>query len=80
MADRSSNPSREFAIAPGQVVKFRYRNWQGIVADRTARFEALVYSSNEWHPEPQWLVKAFDLDKGEARLFALQDMVPLEDD
>jgi predicted DNA-binding transcriptional regulator YafY len=80
MSDHSNKPSREIAIAPGQVLKFRYRNWQGIVADRTARFEALIYGSTEWHRAPQWLVKAVDLDKGEVRLFALQDMVPLEVD
>jgi hypothetical protein len=58
----------------------RYRNWQGIVADRTARFEALLYSSTEWHRTPQWLIKAIDLDKGEVRLFALQDIVPVDSD
>jgi hypothetical protein len=75
----SNHINTEMALAPGQVLKFRYKNWQGIVADRKARFEALVYGSTEWHPKPQWLVKAVDLDKGEVRLFALQDMVPLED-
>jgi hypothetical protein len=80
MSGHTNKPAREIAIVPGQILKFRYKNWQGIVADRTARFESLIYSSNEWHRTPQWLVKAVDLDKGEVRLFALQDMAPLEGD
>ena len=78
MPDQSNKPPREIAIVPGQILIFRYKNWKGIVADRTIRFEALIYGSNEWHRSPQWLVKAVDLDKGDVRVFALQDMVPLE--
>jgi hypothetical protein len=80
MPDRTAKPAPEITIAPGQVMKFRYKNWQGVVADRTARFEALLYTNTEWHRTPQWLVRAIDLDKGEVRLFALQDMVPLDSD
>jgi hypothetical protein len=79
MSDQPTKPAPQITIAPGQVLKFRYKNWQGVVADRTARFEALIYTSNEWHITQQWLIKAIDLDKGEERLFALQDMVPLDD-
>lgn len=80
MSDHPLKLEVEIAIAPGQVMKFQYRNWQGVVADRTAKFEALIYTSNEWHRTPQWLVKAYDLDKGEVRLFALKDMMPLDSD
>ncbi len=79
MSDQSIKPAPQIAIAPGQVLKFLYKNWQGVVATRKARFEALIYTSNEWHRTPQWLIKATDLDKGEERLFALQDLVPLDD-
>jgi len=64
-------------FAPGQVIHFRYRNWQGVVAQRTARVIGLVYGATEWHPEAQWLLKAFDLEKGAVRLFALSDMAPV---
>ncbi|WP_342629782.1 hypothetical protein AAC691_08925 [Nguyenibacter vanlangensis] len=80
MSDQSRKHALEIPIIPGQIVKFRYKNWQGIVAERTAEFEALLFTSNEWHRTPQWLVKAIDLDKGEVRLFALRDMVPLDND
>ena len=62
----------------GQVIKFRYRNWKGSVSERTARVANLVYGTTEWHPQPQWLVQGFDMEKGAERLFALQDMAPFE--
>jgi predicted DNA-binding transcriptional regulator YafY len=66
-------------FAPGQVIRFRYKNWQGVVAERTARVVSLVYGSTEWHPEPQWLLRAFDFERQDVRLFALRDMLPLKD-
>ena len=78
MADHPAETANEVGITPGQVVRFRYTNWRGVTTDRIARFEALVYTSTEWHRQPQWLVRAIDLDIGEIRLFALQDMVPLD--
>jgi hypothetical protein len=78
MADHPAEPAHEVGITPGQVLRFRYKNWRGVTANRIARFEALVYASTEWHRQPQWLIRAIDLDTGETRLFALQDMVPLD--
>jgi predicted DNA-binding transcriptional regulator YafY len=63
---------------PGQTIVFRYRNWKGDVSDRTARVISLTYGATEWHREPQWLLKAFDIEKNAERLFALRDMVPAE--
>ena len=63
---------------PGQTIRFVYRNWQGVVAIRTARVMSLVYGSTEWHPEPQWLLQAVDLEKGAVRLFAIGDMRPAD--
>lgn len=63
---------------PGQTIRFEYRNWQGVVATRRARVISLVYGVTEWHPEPQWLLEAVDLEKDLVRLFALQHMKPAE--
>jgi predicted DNA-binding transcriptional regulator YafY len=65
-------------FVPGQVVRFRYRNWKGVVSERTARVTTLVYGTTEWHPQPQWLMQAFDMEKKSERTFALHDMVPIE--
>jgi predicted DNA-binding transcriptional regulator YafY len=64
---------------PGQVLRFRYVNWQGVVANRTTRVIELTFGKTEWHPEPQWLLKAYDIEKNAVRFFALQDMVPIGD-
>jgi predicted DNA-binding transcriptional regulator YafY len=67
-----------FAVefTPGQIIRFTYTNWQGVVAERKAQVISLVYEGTEWHPEPQWLLQAFDVEKNAVRLFALRDMVP----
>ncbi len=60
----------------GQEIVFRYCNWRGETALRRATPIELVYGATEWHPEPQWLVKAIDVDSKSLRLFALKDMGP----
>lgn len=56
-------------------VGFVYRNWRGEVAERRVEIRGLWYGSTEWHPEPQWFLKAVDLDKHESRDFALRDIM-----
>ena len=57
-----------------------YTNWRGETAVRRIRLDFIAYGnealgfgwgSNEWHPEEQMLLSAFDVDKGERRTFAL---------
>lgn len=59
---------------PGQKLRFRYTNWQGIASTRDVEVISLVYGSNEWHRDPQWILAALDRDKGEVRYFALCDV------
>ena len=66
------------SFEPDQVIKFEYKNWRGVKAVRKARVVALTYGSTDWHPEPQWLLKAYDFERGDVRLFAVCDMVPLD--
>jgi hypothetical protein len=33
----------------------------------------LWFGTSEWHPEEQWFLQAFDMDKREERDFALRD-------
>ena len=55
-------------------VEFDYVNWKGEKSKRRARLLSFFYGSNEYHPEPQWLYSAYDLDKKKPRTFALKDM------
>lgn len=56
---------------PNKVV---YKNWKGNVGERVICPLSLSFGSNEYHPEPQWLLEAIDVEKGELRHFALKDI------
>lgn len=52
-----------------------YRNWRGEVGLRRVRAAdlRLWHGTTKWHPDPQPLLRAFDLDKAAWRDFALED-------
>ena len=60
-------------VQPGAPVTLTYTNWKGETAQRTIIPRRVWWGSTEWHPEPQWLLTAFDVDKGSERDFALKD-------
>ena len=55
-------------------IEFDYVNWKGNRSKRRAEVNEYYFGSNEYHPEPQWLLEAYDLDKKAMRMFALKDM------
>lgn len=55
-------------------LRILYTNWQGQTAERRIVPDRIWFGSTEYHPEPQWLIDAFDADKQAPRTFALQDM------
>lgn len=57
------------------LIRMKYRNWKGVVADRCVTEPNLWFGSTEYHKEEQWLMHAFDVDKGEYRDFALKDIL-----
>lgn len=70
----SSPPNPPMENRPDHVVMIRYTNYRGETADRRIVPQAIRFASTEWHPEPQWLLDAIDLDKGAARSFAMRDI------
>jgi hypothetical protein len=46
-----------------QYVVIDYTNWRGERAERRIRPICIHFESNEWHPEPQWLLHAECLDR-----------------
>lgn len=56
----------------GRAVNIRYTNYRGETAWRTVLPLRIFWGRNEWHPEDQWLMDAFDADKDTERTFALQ--------
>lgn len=59
----------------GPAVTILYRNWRGEVSRRRILPRFIRYGATEWHPEPQYVLEAFDLDKGADRSFALADVL-----
>ena len=55
-------------------VTFQYKNWKNETRIRRVTPGLLWFGSNKWHPDPQWLLTAFDEEKGEDRDFALKDI------
>lgn len=51
-----------------------YTNWRGERSTRRIVPLAITYGSNDFHPEPQWILTAKDLDKGALRNFAMKDI------
>jgi hypothetical protein len=63
-----------YEIVHHDKIEFDYVNWKGNKGHRRAEIDEFYYGSTEYHPKPQWLLSAFDLDKKEYRIFAMKDM------
>jgi hypothetical protein len=53
-----------------KTVDMQYMNWKGSVSLRRILPHHVWYGKNEWHPEEQWLLRAFDIEKNAWRDFA----------
>lgn len=51
-----------------------YTNWRGETSEREIIPIRPWFGATEWHPEPQWLLKAIDVAKGAERDFAMKDI------
>jgi predicted DNA-binding transcriptional regulator YafY len=58
-----------------QMAIIRYTNWRGETMLRKIIPKAIRFGSTEWHPEEQWLLDAYDLDRGADRSFAMKDIL-----
>ncbi|WP_374327930.1 hypothetical protein [Paracoccus pantotrophus] len=65
-------PAEEAPRRAGPIT-MTYRNYRGEIAERRIIPEWVGFGATDWHPEPQWLLRAFDLDKNARRDFALAD-------
>lgn len=57
-----------------KAVQVDYTNWRGEKGTRTIVPESIYFGSTEWHPEKQWLLRAYDVEKQAYRDFALKDI------
>jgi hypothetical protein len=64
-------------IEPGAAYTFTYTNWRGRTARRRVRVLDIIWGATDWHTDPQWLLRAIDLDEppGNAeRAFAMANI------
>ncbi len=54
----------------GEPVQVAYTNWRGEATTPTIFPMRIFWGSNEWHPEPGWLIEALDIGKQALRTFA----------
>jgi hypothetical protein len=59
---------------PHQFVKIEYTNWRGFRSVRRIRPRYLAFENNEWHPETQWILYAYDLERIAERTFAMANI------
>lgn len=64
-------PEPELTAEP---VMIGYTNWRGEYAEREIIPLHVWFGSTDWHPDPQWLLKATDVAKGAERDFAVKDI------
>jgi predicted DNA-binding transcriptional regulator YafY len=56
------------------MVLFHYVNHAGKAAEHRVVPVKLWFGSTAWHPYPQWLLEAVDVDKGALRDFAMSNV------
>lgn len=59
---------------PREEVVIDYTNYRGKRAIRRIRPIRIAFENSEWHTDTQWIVHALDVDRGELREFAMQDI------
>ncbi len=61
---------------PAHIVE--YTNYRGETARRVIIPIRMWWGKTEWHPEEQWMLTAWDVEKNASRDFAWQDMQPVQ--
>lgn len=56
------------------LVKIDYTNWLDRRRYRLIKPISIRFGSNEFHKEPQWLLRAVDTERNVEREFALKDI------
>jgi len=63
--------SPEFLKHP---MKVRYTNWRGETAIRTIVPLEVYFGKTEYHPEEQWLLKVWDVERSAERIYAFKEI------
>jgi len=61
-------------MSEAKSVRIVYTNYKGETDIRRILPKEIIFGSNEWHKEDQWLLLAYDQDKQADRTFAMKDI------
>lgn len=64
----------DFKVEQDKIVTILYTNWKGKTSLRQIIPVEVKWESSEWHPELQWILSAWDVEKGDYRSFAMKDI------
>lgn len=74
--NKADSASRRLVVTDTRkVITIRYTNYKGETALRHILPLQIRFVATEWHPEEQWVLEAFDLDKQAERSFAIKDIL-----
>ncbi len=62
------------AMTMNRAVKVIYTNWRGETAERSIIPVSISWGTTEWHPQEQWLLKVWDIERQAYRDYALKDI------
>ena len=65
-------------VVIGEVATMTYTNYRGERADRLVLPQRVWFGATDWHPQPQWLMDAYDFDREALRSFAIGDVEGFE--
>jgi predicted DNA-binding transcriptional regulator YafY len=66
--------TQPFETQQAKQAKIVYTNYKGETAIRLIQPLHIFFGSTPWHPRQQWFLKAYDVEKGEERDFAMTDI------
>lgn len=57
-----------------KIVRIVYTNYRGETGARRIVPKEIKFGSTQYHPQEQWLLVAYDVDKNAERTFAVKDI------
>ncbi|MFC1870642.1 hypothetical protein ACFLXW_00050 [Candidatus Dependentiae bacterium] len=57
-----------------KAVTVLYTNWRGETAERAIKPIEIYWGKTEWHPEEQWLLRVWDIERDAERCYTMKDI------
>jgi len=74
VAKKVQLPAEITAAMQSNPIKVLYTNYRGETAVRTIVPINFYFGKTEYHPEEQWLIRLWDVDRNAERIYALKEI------